>query len=59
VEALVVWSNPLRRGSAFQAPVGMGLRLERVDMDLAARLQRVVPRALGFSLAFPSRSSTF
>jgi uncharacterized protein (TIGR02266 family) len=59
VEALVAWSNPLRRGSAFQAPVGMGLRLERVDMDLAARLQRVVPRALGFLLAFPSRPSTF
>jgi uncharacterized protein (TIGR02266 family) len=59
VEALVAWSNPLRQGSAFQAPVGMGLRLERVDMELAARLQRVVPRALGFSLAFPSRSSTF
>jgi two-component system cell cycle response regulator len=59
VEALVAWSNPLRRGSPFQAPAGMGLRLEKVDMDLAARMQRVVPRALGFSLAFPPRSSTF
>jgi uncharacterized protein (TIGR02266 family) len=59
VEALVAWSNPLRRHSAFQAPVGMGLHLERVDMELATRLQRVVPRALGFSLAFPARSSTF
>jgi uncharacterized protein (TIGR02266 family) len=59
VEALVAWSNPLRRGSPFQAPVGMGLRLERVDMALAARLQRVVPRALGFSLSFPPRPSIF
>ncbi len=59
VEALVAWSNPLRRHSSFQAPVGMGLRLERVDMELAARLQRVVPRALGFSLTFPARASTF
>jgi uncharacterized protein (TIGR02266 family) len=59
VEALVAWSNPLRRGSPFQAPVGMGLRLEKVDLELAARLQRVVPRALGFSLAFPPRTSTF
>ncbi|MBN1205167.1 MAG: response regulator [Myxococcaceae bacterium] len=59
VEALVAWSNPLRRGSSFQAPAGMGLRLERVDTALAAQFQRFVPRALGFSLALPSRLSTF
>ncbi|MDY7230046.1 TIGR02266 family protein [Hyalangium rubrum] len=59
VEAQVAWSNPLRQGSAFHAPTGMGLRLERVDSELAARLQRVMPRALGFSLSFPSRPSTF
>ncbi|HYH98923.1 PilZ domain-containing protein, partial [Hyalangium sp.] len=59
VDAVVAWSNPLRRGSAFQAPAGMGLRLERVDTVLAAQLQRFVPRALGFSLAIPSRPSGF
>ncbi|KFE62418.1 TIGR02266 family protein [Hyalangium minutum] len=59
VEAVVAWSNPLRRGAAFQAPTGMGLRLERVDTVLAAQLQRFVPRALGFSLALPVRSSSF
>jgi two-component system cell cycle response regulator len=59
VEALVAWSNPPRRGSAFQGPAGMGLRLERVDAALAAQFQRFVPRALGFSLSLPSRSSTF
>jgi uncharacterized protein (TIGR02266 family) len=59
VDAMVAWSNPLRRGSPFQAPAGMGLRLERVDAVLAAQLQRFVPRALGFSLAFPVRPSGF
>lgn len=59
VEAVVAWSNPPRRGSAFQGPAGMGLRLERVDTTLAAQFQRFVPRALGFSLALPTRSSTF
>jgi uncharacterized protein (TIGR02266 family) len=59
VEALVAWSNPPRLGSAFQAPAGMGLRLERVDTALAAQFQRFVPRALGFSLALPTRSSAF
>ncbi|WP_224244897.1 TIGR02266 family protein [Hyalangium gracile] len=59
VEAVVAWSNPPRRGSAFQGPAGMGLRLERVDTALAAQFQRFVPRALGFSLALPARSSTF
>jgi uncharacterized protein (TIGR02266 family) len=59
VDAVVAWSNPLRRGSAFQAPAGMGLRLERVDAVLAAQLQRFVPRAHGFSRALPVRSSGF
>ncbi|WP_224362678.1 TIGR02266 family protein [Hyalangium versicolor] len=59
VEALVAWSNPPRRGSAFQGPAGMGLRLERVDTALAAQFQRFVPKALGFSLALPTRSSIF
>ncbi|MFL5345683.1 MAG: TIGR02266 family protein [Hyalangium sp.] len=59
VEALVVWSNPPRRGSAFQGPAGMGLRLERVDTALAAQFQRFVPRALGFSLSLPTRPSAF
>jgi two-component system cell cycle response regulator len=59
VEATVVWSNPLRRGSSFHAPAGMGLRLERLDTALAAQFQRFVPRALGFSLAIPSPASTF
>lgn len=59
VEAVVAWSNPLRRGSAFQAPAGMGLRLERVDTHLAMQLQRFVPRANGFSLAAAPGSSTF
>ena len=59
VEALVAWSNPPRRGSPFQGPAGMGLRLERMDTALAAQFQRFVPRALGFSLALAARSSTF
>ncbi|MDC0712628.1 TIGR02266 family protein [Stigmatella sp. ncwal1] len=59
VEAWVAWSNPLRRGSAFQSSVGMGLRLERVDTHMAMQLQRFVPRAHGFSLASPRRPSTF
>jgi uncharacterized protein (TIGR02266 family) len=59
VEAVVAWSNPLRRGSSFQAPAGMGLRLERVDAALAAQLQRFVPRALGFSRALPVLPSGF
>ncbi len=59
VEAVVAWSNPLRQGAAFQAPAGMGLRLERVDTVLAAQLQRFVPRALGFSLAVPVRILRF
>ncbi len=59
VEALVAWANPLRRGSPFHAPAGMGLRLERVDAALAAQFQRFVPRAHGFSLALPARLSTF
>jgi two-component system, cell cycle response regulator len=59
VEALVAWSSPLRRGSAFQSPAGMGLRLERVDTHMAMQLQRFVPRANGFSLAAPRRPSTF
>jgi uncharacterized protein (TIGR02266 family) len=59
VEAVVAWANPLRRGSSFQAPAGMGLRLERVDAALAAQLQRFVPRAHGFSRALPVLPSGF
>jgi uncharacterized protein (TIGR02266 family) len=59
VEAVVAWSNPLRRGSSFQAPAGMGLRLERVDAALASQLQRFVPRAHGFSRALPVLPSAF
>jgi two-component system cell cycle response regulator len=59
VDAVVAWSNPPRRGSAFQAPAGMGLRLERVDAVFASQLQRFVPRSLGFSRAQPVWSSGF
>jgi uncharacterized protein (TIGR02266 family) len=59
VEAVVAWSNPPRRGSAFQAPAGMGLRLERVDALLASQLQRFAPRSHGFSRAQPVRPSGF
>lgn len=59
VEAVVAWSNPLRHGSAFQAPAGMGLRLERVEAGLMSQLQRFAPRALGFSRPLSLRPSGF
>ncbi len=59
VDAVVAWSNPPRRGSTFQAPAGMGLRLERVDPVLASQLQRFVSRSLGFSRVVPVRPSAF
>jgi two-component system cell cycle response regulator len=59
VDAVVAWCNPPRRGSSFQAPAGMGLRLERVDAVLASQLQRFVPRSHGFSRAQPVRPSGF
>ncbi|MBJ6764594.1 TIGR02266 family protein [Myxococcaceae bacterium JPH2] len=58
-EATVAWANPPRLGSPFHAPVGMGLRLERMDSQLAQQFVRFVPRSLGFLPAAASRLSTF
>lgn len=58
-EATVAWANPPRLGGPFSAPVGMGLRLERMDAQLAQQFVRFVPRTLGFLPATPARASNF
>ena len=58
-EATVAWANPSHPQSAFRAPAGMGLRLERMDASLTQQFVRFVPRTLGFPLSGSPGASGF